>query len=121
MCWAVKRLLPTVDVRSALDLDNAATPSPATPALSPAASDLLIEASRDGQGVVMSLQTMEGASVQTNGKNFAERGNPRSEAQWRRAVEALSEHGLLEDRAGKGEIYFVTDQGYEMADRLKER
>lgn len=90
------------------------------PAIGPAARELLVEASKDRQGVVMSLQTMEGSSVQTNGRNFAERGNARSEAQWRSAVADLSKLGLLEDRAGKDEVFFVTDEGYRLAELLKQ-
>src|SRR5438309_12098440 len=39
------------------------------PSIGPEARELLIEASKDRQGVIMSLQTMEGASVQTNGRD----------------------------------------------------
>jgi hypothetical protein len=67
----------------------------------------------------MSLQTMEGISVQTNGRNFTERGNSRSEAQWTGAIRELSRRRLVEDRAGKGEVFFVTDEGYQVADLLK--
>jgi len=91
------------------------------PPIGPAARDLLIEASKDRQGVVMSLQTMDGSSVQTNGKNFAERGDPRSEARWRGAVAELSNARLLEDRAGEGEVFFVTEEGYRTAGLLKQR
>jgi hypothetical protein len=91
------------------------------PAIGAAARDLLVEASKDQQGVIMSLQTMEGSSVQTNGRDFAERGNTRSEAQWRDAVAELSKLRLLEDRAGKREVFFVTDEGYRIADLLKQQ
>jgi hypothetical protein len=91
------------------------------PAISPSAGKLLVEASKDRQGVVMSLMTMEGVSVQTNGNNFAERGNSRSEALWRGAVAELARLNLIEDRGGKGEVYFVTDEGYRIAELLKEQ
>jgi hypothetical protein len=91
------------------------------PAIGPGARELLVEASKDGQGVVMSLQTLAGSSVQTNGRNFAEQGNARSEAQWRGAVAELSKLGLLEDRAGKDEVFFVTDEGYRVAEILKQQ
>lgn len=91
------------------------------PTIGPAARELLVEASKDRQGVVMSLQTLAGSSVQTNGRNFAEQGNARSEAQWRGAVAELSKSGLLEDRAGKDEVFFVTDEGYRIAELLKQQ
>jgi predicted transcriptional regulator len=41
-------------------------------------------------------------------------------ARWRGAVDELYELGLLEDRGGKGEVFFVTNEGYEFAERLTE-
>jgi predicted transcriptional regulator len=91
------------------------------PALGPNASKLLIEANKDRQGVVMNFMTMEGVSIETNGTNFADRGNSRSEALWRGAVRKLAGNGLIEDRGGKGEVYFVTDEGYRVAERLQQQ
>jgi len=91
------------------------------PAIGPAARELLIEASKDQQGLVMSSQTWEGSSVQTNGRNLVERGSSRSEAKWRGAVAELSNAGLLEDRAGEGELFFVTDEGYRIAKLLQQQ
>ena len=89
--------------------------------LSPSAQDLLIEASKDRQGVSMSLATHEGRSVQTNDISFAGRGNTRSEAQWRSAVQELSRYRFVEDRACKGEVYFITDEGYKEAAQLEQQ
>jgi hypothetical protein len=90
------------------------------PTLGDPARELLTEAARDSQGVVMSLQTMQGAHVQTNGRNFVE-GGPRSEALWRSAVAELEKLGLLEDRAGKHEVLFITDAGYRTAKVLNQQ
>ena len=98
--------------------DNEIDSSPNLPALSPGARELLIEISKDSQGVVMSLQMMNGTSVQTNGRSFVEGGNSRSGARWRGAVEELSRTGLVEDRGGKREVYFITDEGYRVAELL---
>ena len=95
--------------------------APQVPRLSKEARELLIEASKDRQGVVLKLQTMEGASVQMNGRNFAETGSPRSESQWRSVVEELSRLHLLEDRGGKREVYFITGDGYKTAERLQQQ
>jgi hypothetical protein len=89
------------------------------PALSKAAQELLIEASQDPHGVIMTLETFSGAHVQTNNHEFVEAGDSRSAAKWRGAVDDLYRSGLVEDRTGKGEVFFMTDQGYEQADRLK--
>jgi hypothetical protein len=61
----------------------------------------------------------EGMHVGTNRRNFVEHGNAKSDARWRGAVDELHDLGLIEERAGKGELFFVTDAGYQAADRLK--
>lgn len=86
--------------------------------LSDAAKELLREAEQDDSGVIMRLGTMGGTHVQTNNREFSELGNPRSEAKWRSAVDELHRADLIEDRAGKGEVFFMTDKGYEVAERL---
>jgi hypothetical protein len=91
---------------------------PAAPRFSPDALDLLREATRDKQGVIMKLLSMDGLAVTTNGRSFSQRGDPRSEARWGSAVEELDRAGLIEDRRGKGEVYFVTDAGYRVAEAL---
>jgi hypothetical protein len=97
-------------------LVGARSPQSTSSILGASARELLTEASKDQQGVVMSIQTLQGSSVQTNGRNFDEPDNPRSEAQWRAAVAELKKLRLLEDRAGKGEVFFVTDEGYRIAE-----
>jgi hypothetical protein len=90
------------------------------PSIGPEARELLIEASSDPQGTVMNLTTLDqGGVVQTNDRGFIEMGNPRSEARWRSAVDELARAGLLEDRGGEHELFFVTGEGYRIADLLK--
>ena len=93
-----------------------AVPRHILPSVSEAALELLREASKDPSGVIMQLGTMGGTRVLTNHREFTEHGNARSEAKWRGAVEELSNQGLAEDRAGKGEAFFVTESGYETAE-----
>jgi nucleoside 2-deoxyribosyltransferase len=83
------------------------------------ARELLLEAVQDKSGAVMKLGTMGRTHVTTNGREFTEMGNVRSEARWRSAVDELHRLGFLEDRAGKGEVFFVTDAGYRAVDLLK--
>lgn len=106
------------------DEDSAATERPeqavrSLPALSDAARDLLIEATKDGSGTILCVAVIGGYHVQTNGKDFVERGNPRSEARWKGAVAELRQEGLIEDRGYKGEVFSVTDEGYRVADLLQ--
>jgi hypothetical protein len=67
----------------------------------------------------MRLATMGGTHVATNNREFVEPGNPRSEAKWRGAIDELLGFGFVEDRAGKGEVFFVTDAGYRVSDLFK--
>jgi len=91
-------------------------PPPIVPSLSEAALELLREASKDSSGAIIRVRTMAGTQVETNNREFAERGNARSEAHWWSVVEELSNEGLVEDRSGKGEVFFVTARGYETAE-----
>lgn len=87
--------------------------------LTPEARELLLEAVKSNDGAVLRLRTMnEGLSVTTNNRNFVESKDPRHQARWDAAVKSLDSLGLLEDRRGKGEVFAVTNAGYETARRL---
>jgi hypothetical protein len=87
--------------------------------LSTEARELLLEAALDKSGTVMRLLTMEGLGIQTNGRRLSERGNPRSEARWDAALNQLRGLDLLKDVGHKGELFRLTDLGYEIADKLR--
>ena len=86
-----------------------------SPALSPEAQELLMKAANCMAGAVLILKLSEGTSISC-GKEFTQRGNLRSEAKWKRAVEELQQAGFLED--GDGSSRKVTDAGFQMADTL---
>jgi predicted nucleotide-binding protein len=90
------------------------------PRLSEGARDLLIEAAQDKNGMIMSLPTMGGRIIQTNDRGFVESGDPRSEARWKGAVDELHRLSLIEDRGHKGEAFAVTEDGYRVADDLRQ-
>jgi hypothetical protein len=83
------------------------------------ARDLIRAAATDRHGTVLMTQTLGGMSVETNERDFVERGNARSEAQWRRAVQELVQRGWLEQRDYNGEVFSVTDEGFRVADLLE--
>ncbi|SLM48058.1 conserved protein of unknown function [Nitrospira japonica] len=91
------------------------------PSISSAARELLLEATQDTNGVIMRLQTHGGTSVVTHGRNFVSSSDARETARWRSAVDELYRQDMIEDRTGKGEVFFVTDQGYIIADRLRDQ
>jgi len=98
-----------------VNLPSAAHP----PSLSEAARELLLEATQDPAGAILQIGTMGGMHVQTNQRDFVEGGDVRSAARWRGAVGELQNQGLGEDRAGKGEVFFMTDAGYRVGDLLR--
>lgn len=86
--------------------------------LSAEAQELLLEAVQDEGGVIMKLGTFDGVHVQTNKREFSTLGDARSEAKWRAAVDELHSERLIEDRSGKDEVFFVTNEGYRAADLI---
>ena len=87
-------------------------------ALPDEARQLLVEAAADHDGTVLVLETFGGTTISTNDKEFGERGDPRSEARWKRAVRELLGQGLIEQRDSEGQVFSVTDEGYRLADLL---
>lgn len=97
----------------------AVTQSPIVAELTTEAKTLLLEASEDRSGTVMKLAFIGGFHVQTNGKQFAAAGNPRSRAAWEGAIDQLCRFGLLQERGYKGEVFGITDEGYRVADAIR--
>ncbi|OIO04645.1 MAG: hypothetical protein AUJ52_14770 [Elusimicrobia bacterium CG1_02_63_36] len=90
----------------------------AGPTLSTEARELLLEAVKDKNGTIMRLGSLGGIRVITNRREFGTQGDARTEAKWISIVDELHNAGLIEDRAGKGELFFLTNAGYEVADSL---
>jgi len=88
------------------------------PALSNKAQELLLNAAKDQHGLILMTLDTGGFHVQTNGRQFAEPKNARSEAQWKAAVEELLGHGFVALMGMSGASYQLTAKGYEAADLL---
>ena len=84
--------------------------------LSDEAARLLSAAASEGS--VSIISTLGGTHVQAGGEAFCNPGDARSEAKCRRIINELETMGLLEDRNGRGEMLYVTDQGFSVADSL---
>ena len=89
------------------------------PSLTDEARVLLKEASLDAHGHVMFLRYIGGTDVQTNGKNLIQSKDRREVAKWEAAIEELVENGLLIERGHKGEVFEVTNFGYQVADMIE--
>ena len=82
------------------------------------ATQLLVATASDNNGRLIKVRTMSGLTVQAGGKDFAEGGDPRTEALWEAAVFELCDKALLKEEGYKGEVYSVTHLGYQVADQL---
>jgi hypothetical protein len=87
--------------------------------LNSAATQLLKAAAADPKATIIRTRTHNsGTSIRTNGRNFVEAGNLRSEAEWEGALKDLQERGLVLDRGGKREVFSVTSDGFRIADLI---
>ena len=81
---------------------------------------LLDEAGKDRSRAIMKVRTAGGLRVITNGKDFVEPNNPRSEAKWENAVRELVGMGLIEDVKGLDKVFEVTHVGFEFIESLRD-
>ncbi len=88
--------------------------------ISDEAKELLVEASKSSDGIIMKLGTNQGLIVKINNRNYVSENDPRSEAIWRDAVKQLYENDMIEDKGYKGEVFAITRKGYECADKIKQ-
>lgn len=98
-----------------------ASEADAVPHMSDEAKELLIEASISNDGTVVLLRVMQGMILRSNNKDFGKVGDPRSEAKWVAAVEELLILDLIRDQGGEGEVFSVTNEGFQVAERLQQQ
>jgi len=88
------------------------------PQLSPEARVLLKEASQDSGGTIIHARYIGGTAIQTNGKNLIPSKDRREVAKWEDALEQLRSNELVVDRGHKGEVFEITNLGYQVADMI---
>ena len=88
------------------------------PELSPEARVLLKEASQDSGGMIIHARYIGGTAIQTNGKNLIPSNERREVAKWEHALEQLISKGLVGDQGHKGEVFGITNLGYQVADMI---
>ena len=89
------------------------------PQLSAEARKLLTEAVKSSARAIMKANAAGGLIIQANGQNLCKRGDPRSEAIWEGALKDLIAIGFVEDKKGKGEVFVVTLEGFQAADKFE--
>jgi len=89
------------------------------PHLSDEAKVLLKEASMDNHGTILHVRYFGGTDIQTNGKNLITKQDRRQVAKWEAALQELQNANLIVARGHKGEIFEVSDKGYQIADMIE--
>lgn len=80
---------------------------------------LLKESSLDRNGIIMHIRHLNGTNIQTNNKNFIASNERREVARWESALEELMVQDLIVERGHKGEIFEITNTGYQVADMIE--
>lgn len=88
------------------------------PSLSHEARVLLKEASQDSSGKIFNLRFIGGQNIRTNGKSLLTSSDRREVAKWEDALEQLKTNNLVIDRSHKGEVFDITNYGYQIADMI---
>lgn len=90
----------------------------ALPTLSHEAKTLLKEASSDAHGRILHIRHIGGTDIQTNDKNIIPTNERREVAKWEHALEDLLGAELVVARGQKGEVFEVSNLGYQIADMI---
>lgn len=106
-------------VEEAEEFDDAVVESQTRiPSLSHEARVLLKEASLDSSGKIFNLRYIGGKNIRTNGKNLFTSSDRREVAKWEDALEQLKTNNLVIDRSHKGDVFAITNYGYQIADMI---
>ncbi len=89
------------------------------PSLSGEARIILKEASLDPHGHVLYLRVIGGTHIQVNGKDLTSSNERREIARWEAAIQELANQELLIEIGHKGEIFELTNVGYQVADMIE--
>lgn len=88
------------------------------PSLTTEARVLLKEASLDPHGTILYVRYIGGTDIQTNGKNVIPSKERRDVAKWEEALQNLVDLDLLVARGHKGEMFEVSNRGYQVAEMI---
>jgi hypothetical protein len=106
------------DIQSA-SIDEVVISNTQLPSLTNEARIILKEASLDPHGNILHVHYIGGTSVEANGKNFISSQERREVARWESALKELVNNDLVMDRGYKGEIFEITNLGYQIADMIQ--
>lgn len=115
----IKRQIESIGHDQADQYDESYRQPDPAPSLSEDAEELLIAASQGKHGTIFKLAFLGGRVVQASGKEYG-KGNPREAARWERALEELVDIGYVVGRGYKGEVFELTHEGWQAADKLNQ-
>lgn len=93
------------------------TGRPSVRNLSKESAEILSAAAKSKNGSIIKAKTMGGASIQAGDTSFGAEG-PREFAKYEKALEDLVVIGLVKGVGTKGEIFNLTHEGWQVADKL---
>lgn len=105
-------------VEKGVSLDFIVEAKSTLPSLTNEEKILLKEGSQDSHGTIVLLNFIGGASIQTNGKEFGNGLSHREMVKWESALKNLVEKKILSSTGFKGEVFEVTEYGYQIADMI---
>ena len=80
---------------------------------------ILLKVTADFQkGEILRLHTSGGTTVQAGNHVFCDGSNHRAAARWESALKELNDVDCINDRKGKGKVFRVTNQGYQVSDKI---
>ena len=107
--------------RAAPSPPPAASSSPPAAALSNEARILLEGAASDPSGLILFERYGASVDLHTNGASLlTSKEDHRAVALWESALQELVDSGLLVARGERGEIFEITKQGYDVAERAEQ-
>ncbi len=89
------------------------------PQLTKEARTLLKEASLDPHGNIIYVRYIGGTDIQTNGKNLIGSTDRREVSKWEAALQDLINKELIVEQGHKGEVFVVSNLGYQVADMIE--
>lgn len=109
-------LFQNIESDSTLEIQESSTK---LPSLTDEARILLKESSLDPHGSIMYIRYIGGTSLQTNNKNLINTNERREVAKWESALKELEQKDLIVDKSHKGEVFAITNLGYQIADMIE--
>ena len=104
------------------DPASASTPSANPVSRREVGSDLsedaksILKAAAEGTRMVICKQTFGGVAVWAGGHYMTGDDGPREAARWKSAIQELQRYNCIEDTSHKGEVFQLTNAGWDMAD-----